>query len=626
MDQAADQKYGEYFTTRIFKELGIKSSAINVSIRSNQHKMITMPIFSEDKSGNIRILVYTLDRELITYDHPKATPEKPNINNNRDQTYYITRLKDPQPDKSGKLRKYYIPKGAGTHPFFPPKLIEKFERKIPINTLTLTEGYFKAFKGSIHQIDVVGLSSITHYRDKQKNTIHNDILRLIQTCKVENIIILYDGDCLDISENALENQDDLYNRPNSFFSSARSIQELLKDQQINIYFSHIKSDCNRDTPKGLDDLLISMQDDEAEVARDLSLYSKPGYYFFKMDITYSLHKLRRYFHLTSPEEFYSFHCEIIQDKEFVFNGTHYQWVENENKLKIIIPAEARLYFRVGDSYYEYVEVPNKFQNIEKKIERRLKGTLIDDHGKKFLEHVPKYKTFCNVPDHTSFNQVINNCFNIYAPFEHEPEEGNCDTTLNFLKHIFGEQLELGLDYIQLLYQKPTQILPILCLVSKENHTGKTTFAKYLRDIFTQNVTIVGNEELSASFNTTYANKLIIISEETFLDKKQIIEKIKALSTADKILMNAKGRDHIEIDFFGKFIFLSNNEENFIYASKDDIRYWVRKIPLPERVNINILEEIKQEIPQFLNFLNKRNITTQTNPVCGSIPASSKPKL
>lgn len=610
MTKEAKNSYGPYFTKRIFTELGVQSSDNYVLIQGNQQKMIRMPIFSEDDAGNIRILTYTLDRKLITYDHPKATPHKPNINNNREQTYYITRLKDPIQDKSGKTKKYHIPKGAGTHPFFPPQLLEKFESNTPINTLTLTEGYFKAFKGAMHGIDVVGLSSITHYRDKQTNTLHNDILKLISTCKVKNIIILYDGDCLNMSEKALELQEDLYKRPNSFFSSARAIQELLKDQQINIYFSHVKSDCDRKKPKGLDDLLIALKGDESEVAQDLSTYSKTGFYFFKIDITFSLHKLRRYFHIISPEDFYSFHCEKIQEKEFVFNGTHYRWVEQDNKLKIIIPGEARQYFRVGDSYYQYVKVPNKFHNLEKKIERRLKGTIIDDYGKKFIDHIPKYTSFCNVPDHTSFNQVINNCFNIYAPFEHEPEEGSCDTTLNFLGHIFGEQIELGLDYLQLLFQKPTQILPILCLVSKENHTGKTTFAKFLREIFTQNVTIVGNEELSASFNTTYANKLIIISEETFLEKKQIIEKIKALSTADKILMNAKGRDHIEIDFFGKFILLSNNEDNFIYASKDDIRYWVRKIPVPQTPNINILEELKQEIPQLLNFLNKRTLSTK----------------
>jgi hypothetical protein len=30
-----------------------------------------------------------------------------------------------------------------------------------------------------------------------------------------------------------------------------------------------------------------------------------------------------------------------------------------------------------------------------------------------------------------------------------------------MEHIFGEQLELGLDYIKILLEKPTQMLPIL---------------------------------------------------------------------------------------------------------------------------------------------------------------------
>ncbi len=598
-----------YFTQRITNEMGISVEENKILVKGLHGRKYEMPIFSEDDHGNIRILLYNLNRELITYDHPNATPEKPNINNNRHQTYYITRLKDPQKDVNGKLKKYHIPKGAGTYPFFHPSLVEKYENKIPVKTLTLTEGFFKAFKGCMHNMDVVGLSSITHFRDRQTRELHQDILSLIKQCQVKNLIILYDGDCLDISNDALENNEDLFKRPNSFFSSARFIQELLKDYDLNIYFSHIISNSHEEHPKGLDDLLIAIRSNEDEVARDLSLFSKQGKYFFKMDITHSLHKLRRYFHLHTPEDFYTFHAESIKDKEYIFNGTHYQWDDKKGKLKVILPAEARNYFRVGDSYFEFVEVPNKYHSLERRFERRLKGTIIDDHGKKFLDHISKYKSFCNVPDHSGFHQVINNCFNIYAPFEHTPETGNCDTTLNFIKHIFDEQMELGLDYLQLLYQKPTQILPILCLVSRENSTGKTTFAKYLKEIFKQNATIVGNDELSSGFNTTYANKLVIISEETFLEKKQIIEKIKALATGDKILMNAKGKDHIEIDFFGKFILLSNNEENFIYASRDDIRYWVRKIPVPEELNVEILEDLTAEIPAFLNYLNQRKLKT-----------------
>ena len=603
-------EYGAYYTKRITEELGVDDSQNNISLYGSMDRKYQEKIFSEDKHGNIRILVYSLHRYAIVYDHIKATPLKPNINNNREQTYYITRLKDPIIDKNGKEKKYHIPKGAGTFPFFPPALIEKFENKTLIKTLVITEGFFKAFKGCMHDIDVVGLSSITHYRDKKTKTLHPDILDLIKECKVQNVIILYDGDCLDISKKAIENHDDLYKRPGGFYSSARSIQELLKDYDLNIYFSHIISDSHPDQPKGLDDILIAYKGEEWKLAKDLSLFSKPGKHFFKLDISHSTHKLRKYFHLNSPEDFYIFHSENLKDQKFVYNGTQYSWDEENEKLKIIIPAAARDYFRVGDSYYEFVEVPNKFHDLERRFERRLKGTIIDDHSKRFLDHVAKYKSFCNVPDHNSYHQVISNCFNIYAPFDHEPEDGNCELTLKFIQHIFGEQIELGLDYIQLLFQKPTQILPILCLVSRENHTGKTTFAKYLKEIFTQNVTFVGNDELSASFNTTYANKLIIISEETFLDKKQIIEKIKALSTADKILMNAKGKDHIELDFFGKFILLSNNEDNFIYASQNDIRYWVRKIPMPEKVNVDIIEDLKFEIPAFLDYLNKRKLSTQ----------------
>ena len=129
-------------------------------------------------------------------------------------------------------------------------------------------------------------------------------------------------------------------------------------------------------------------------------------------------------------------------------------------------------------------------------------------------------------------------------FEHEPEAGECDNILNFLKHIFGDQVEIGLDYIQLLYQRPTQVLPILCLVSRENKTGKSTFIKLLKAIFTQNCTIIGNEELSNQFNSFWSTKLIVACEESFIEKKTIIERLKALSTGDKITMNAKGRDQI----------------------------------------------------------------------------------
>ncbi len=311
--------------------------------------------------------------------------------------------------------------------------------------------------------------------------------------------------------------------------------------------------------------------------------------------------------LQAAEQFYEFHQPEIADRKFIFSGTQYQYNPEKEELTIIVPADARNYARVGDGYFEYVLVPNKYKQLEKHLHQRNKETIKDDYGKDFFEHIPKYKAFCNVPDHIHYQPIIENCFNRYYEFEHEPEDGDCALTLEFLQHIFGEQHELGLDYIQLLYQRPQQILPILCLVSAENNTGKSTFIKWLKAIFTNNCTIIGNAELSNDFNAGWATRLIIACEESFIDKKPVIEKIKALSTGDKIVINQKGKDHVEVDFFGKFILASNNEDSFIIAGKRDIRYWVRKIPLPPSDRVNLLTDLIDEIPCFLHYLNRRDM-------------------
>ena len=84
------------------------------------------------------------------------------------------------------------------------------------------------------------------------------------------------------------------------------------------------------------------------------------------------------------------------------------------------------------------------------------------------------------------------------------------TIESMLKHIFGDQYEMGLDYLQLLYTKPTQILPVLCLVSKENHTGKTTFLDFLEMLFKGNTAIIGTADIEGDFNQHYISKHIIM--------------------------------------------------------------------------------------------------------------------
>ena len=268
------------------------------------------------------------------------------------------------------------------------------------------------------------------------------------------------------------------------------------------------------------------------------------------------------------------------------------------------------YLRIGTTYYKKVSKPLASGD---KMEILLPWTIEcikQDHGKDFLSKILRYNGFCLVPSHLDFRQEIDGFYNRYHPLTHEPKEGYPKKILAFLHHIFGEQLELGLDYLKILLLYPMQILPILCLVSTERNTGKTTFLNFLKVIFGDNMTINSNEDFRSNFNSEWVDKLIIGVDETFLDRKEDSERIKSLSTSRYHKIEAKGHDRQEIQFFGKFILCSNNENNFILIDPGEIRYWIRKLLPLNYDNKNLLEELTEEIPHFLHYLIEHPFKTQ----------------
>ena len=183
-----------------------------------------------------------------------------------------------------------------------------------------------------------------------------------------------------------------------------------------------------------------------------------------------------------------------------------------------------------------------------------------------------------------------------------------------LQHVFGEQLEMGLDYVQLMYQRPKQMLPILCLVSKERQTGKTTFCNFLNDLFGENCIIVGNNAFTGQFNGFLAGKILVCCDETKLadrsDTVEVTEKLKRMATERYTMIEFKGQDAQQLPNFAKFILCSNNERNFVYTDKEEVRFWVRKVGHLDAVNTHILEAIHDEIPGFLYYLNNRKLSTE----------------
>ncbi|MCL1680609.1 DUF5906 domain-containing protein [Elizabethkingia miricola] len=282
-------------------------------------------------------------------------------------------------------------------------------------------------------------------------------------------------------------------------------------------------------------------------------------------------------------------------------------------------SETNPYLRVGTSYYKTIEKPLISGDKISILVRWNRETIISDHGKVYVSKVPKYDGFCCIPSHLDYQQIIEGFYNVYNEIPYHPTEENISPedikekipfSLKFMDHIFGEQMELGLDYIKILLEKPTQMLPILCLVSKERSTGKSTFIKWLKAVFGLNMTYIKGDSFSSQFNSDWTAMILIAIDEVFFDKKEITERLKYLSTTDKDKKEAKGKDREEVEFFGKFILCSNNEDNFIQIDENEIRFWIIKVKTIKTENTDFLRNLIQEIPYFLYFLIQRPYYSQ----------------
>ena len=268
------------------------------------------------------------------------------------------------------------------------------------------------------------------------------------------------------------------------------------------------------------------------------------------------------------------------------------------------------YMRVGTTLYKVVNQPCASGGYEKRRVIWNNSTLRQDYGKNYLATVPKYDGFCTVPDHLNYRKEIDGFLNLYEPIEHTPQIGDFPNIRSLVLHIFGEQYNLGLDYLQLLFLQPLQKHPILLLVSEERNTGKSTFLNFLKAVFGDNVTFNTNEDFRSQFNSDWAGKLLIVVDEVLLNRREDSERLKNLSTTFNYKVEAKGKDRTEIAFFAKFVLCSNNEYLPVIIDAGETRYWVRKINPLQNDDTNFLQKLKEEIPAFLFFLTQRELSTE----------------
>ena len=287
--------------------------------------------------------------------------------------------------------------------------------------------------------------------------------------------------------------------------------------------------------------------------------------------------------------------------------------DEDEKQRRNLKKIAQNYLRIRDDYYKIVFRPDKSGKLYKDLLKRSKATITDDYTKGILKYINKYDDFTLVASHTNYQQSINGFYNQYHEVTHKPTQGDCVNIFHILTHIFGESyIDFILDYLQILYTNPNQCLPIILIESEEKNTGKTTFSNLLYWIFQFNAMKLGNSDLHSDFSGFWLQRLLLIVDETSLEKQGVMQMLKRLSTeTGKVISNEKNKAQREVDFIGKFVMLSNDAGKALPIERGDPRWAVFKAPTfaekGYKDDPQISQKIQQEIPAFLHFLVNRTL-------------------
>ena len=571
----------------------------------------------KDKDGKV------IDTDIaINYLTPAGEVEFYNHGNT--QTRRFSRIRKSNP---GNGPKYVQAKGTEMIPFSTPSIIEAYTKKKQLKTLYVVEGEFKAFCLSMMKQPTIGIGGIHNFKSADKTKMHPYIIDVIQTCKVQNVVLIFDKDCLEVQ---WEEGKDLSKRLNSFYVALNVFNELLKPYDVQLYFAHVSPKCNQ---KGIDDVLLEPTNDTASVLRELQSFTSgmpDRFYIYTYQISgLSSYKLKSIFGLASVQNFYELFSNEVTNHDFVYNGVTY-YIDDKGKPQRSWAGQEKHYIRVGTEYYKTIVEKAPNGQTELNLVQWSADTIKNDYSnpKEFIKLISKYDAFTNIPEndpekyrqtiHSSKDGYTSVLYNRYCPVSHEPKPGEWRTINTLLHHIFdyknlkGESCyEMALDYLQMIYLHPTQHLPILCMVSREQATGKTTFLNLLRAIFKENMRILDSERISSKFNGSWVGKLIIGVDESFIDtdKPTVVNRLKMIATNSSIPIEKKGKEAGEVPNFSKLIMCSNDETNFLKIEIEDTRYWIIRVGsiAPDQRDPHMAERMENEIPAFLYYLKNRTM-------------------
>ena len=412
----------ESFCRRMLRDSGLTEQDVTATVCdiTDSHSKFKQRTFTAgtvngrgeiDESGDDAVIhYYDLDGKPVKYVNPKdkAGTEK---------TYYRVRFQYPSEHLDGNRRemKYKSPAGAPTFIYIPQKIRSLYQAKKDIPVLYIQEGEKKAEKACKHGIDSIAISGIQNLG--YKGTLPEEIVKLVDTCHVREVIFLLDSDCFDLTSH-ITVDDPIDRRPKNFFYAVKNYKEYfnkLKNRElyVELYFGYVLK--NEAGDKGIDDLLTNtLKGHEDELKRDLDHARNEkqmiGKYVQLHKITTATDsKIMEIWKLQNSKEFCQrYYEQLCNLPEFTFGKRKYRFT-SDGQLENAQPIEADEQFwkvtykknqDISEYYFCYTGCKNflehrgfyrykrpdgefEFIHIEKPVIRTVRYWEIGDFVKEF---------------------------------------------------------------------------------------------------------------------------------------------------------------------------------------------------------------------------------------------------
>lgn len=530
--------------------------------------------------------------------------------------------------------------GQGLEVFITKEILNKYKDKKPIKTLVLSYHLPAVYWANKIGIDCIGVPEWDLWDKANTTELFSDIYEIITACNVESIALMMDNNIFSVEwKQGL----DLYTKPKTLYRVIERFKYSLREYHIPLYWNYVHPDLISydGTFYGLLKANTNSPELIATLISDFENKTGPRRTMVRQEITkMGLNQIKELFGIHKDgAEFFEKYRSVIQLEEFVYNKQVYQYNIDRDRAEFVSSAEAKSFIAVGGAFYRQNVKQDEYKYIFPKLDRFPAGGFsvkFPHYSKEKIERlkkdIPYFDSFGNWPEHINYQPSWtvededsgNNTkfYNIYNRIYHKPKKGDCSLSLSFVKHVFGTHTilhkgqtihgwELGLDYMKILYEKPTEFLPILCLISSEQKTGKSSYPEWIKAIFQENVIKVPAADLSSRFTAYFISKLLIYIEEALISKKEDVEKLKDLVVSTIGKYEEKGLSPVEVNTYLKVILTSNNERSFAPIGDEDVRFWIRKLHTIEGgPKYDFKRNLYSEIPAFLYYLQDRPFTTE----------------